>query len=149
MKLAEVATVRLQDVCEARGRLTAIERGAQVPFDIQRVFYVHQVPPEHGRGGHAHRDTDQLLVPVYGSFKVGTCSGRAVPQLFTLADPSQGLLVPRMTWTWMYDFSPGAVMLALANTLYDRSRSIRDWAEYARVTGADPSLDPANSRRRS
>ena len=34
--------------------------GEQVPFDIQRVFYLYDVPGGEVRGGHAHQQLEQL-----------------------------------------------------------------------------------------
>ncbi|WP_244148819.1 sugar 3,4-ketoisomerase [Desulfonatronum thioautotrophicum] len=117
------------DNTDERGRLTAVESGITVPFPIQRVFYVHQVQEGGDRGGHAHRDTDQVLTALGGSLDLVISDARRHCRI-RLKHPGKGLYLPRMTWVRMYDFSPGCVFLVFANTHYDRSRSIRTWDEY-------------------
>lgn len=95
-----------------------------IPFDTARVFYVHHVAPGVDRGGHAHRDSDQVLSYVAGRMKVDVSDG-AGTKTFVLDDAATGLFVPRMVWIRPYDFDERAVLAVYANTPYDRSRSSR------------------------
>ena len=52
-----------------RGTLTALE-GAECPFPVKRIFYMHHVPQGGERGAHAHRYTQQCLIAVSGAFTV-------------------------------------------------------------------------------
>jgi oxidase EvaA len=137
-----VQWMRFQDVDDDRGRLTAVESGEHIPFDIARVFYVHHVAPGVDRGGHAHRDTDQVLSCVAGRMKVDVSDG-ASTKTFVLDDAAKGLFVPRMVWIRLYDFEDRAVLAVYANTPYDRSRSIRTWGDYRAAIGlASTVLEP-------
>lgn len=120
---------------DPRGTLTAIEDPTHVPFPIRRVFLVHDVDPATPRGGHAHRDTDQVILAAHGALNVRVTDGFEA-ESFRLDSPTFGLFVPRMLWVDLLDFSSDTVCLVLANTLYDQSRSIRSWDEYADVVGA-------------
>ena len=119
--------LELPSVEDERGFLTAIENGRDVPFDIKRLFYIHHIQAP--RGGHAHRDTDQVLIAVAGSFKTELFDGRDT-RSFLLEDPTRGLFIPRMTFVEMDEFSPGAVGLVLADTQYDAGRSLRSREQY-------------------
>ncbi len=130
-----VRWIEFQDNPDERGRLTAVEADRHVPFPIARVFLVHQVAPGTDRGGHAHRDTDQVLACTHGRLKVDVSDGRGT-LTFVLDDPARGLFVPRMLWIRLYDFEQEAVLLVYANTHYDRSQSIRTWDEYLAAVGA-------------
>lgn len=132
--MADVRWLELQDVCDSRGRLTAVESEVHIPFPIARVFYVHQVQPGVDRGGHAHKDTDQLAVAVHGSLKIYLSDG-VETRGFQLDRPDRGLYIPRLIFARLCDFSPGAVCLVFASTKYDRSRSIRSWDEYLNYRG--------------
>ena len=129
MTLAEVRWIALPSAADARGVLTAVEGGADIPFEIRRVFYMHGTPAGIERGGHAHRDTQQVVVAVSGRFGLELCDGRE-RRSFTLDDPARGLFMPPMTWVRLYDFSPQAVCLVLCDTRYDRARSLRTWEEF-------------------
>lgn len=122
---------------DPRGMLTAIEEPTHVPFPIRRVFLVHDVEPGTPRGGHAHRDTDQVILAAHGSLTVRVTDGHE-EATFDLTDPTYGLYVRRMLWVDLLEFTADTSCLVLASTLYDQSRSIRTWAEYATELGLEP-----------
>lgn len=125
--LDDVRWIELPSVRDERGVLTAVEAEQDIPFAIARVFYMHHIVAP--RGGHAHRDTDQVLVAVAGAFHAELFDGeRSIS--FTLDDPTRGLYIPRMVFIAMDRFSPGAVGLVLASTHYDMSRSLRSREAY-------------------
>ena len=134
MNINEIKWLNFQDHSDSRGRLTAIEGEIDTPFCIRRVFYVHQVLENTDRGGHAHRDTDQVLSCIHGRMKVDASDGNQC-RTYLLDNPAKGIYVPRMIYVRLYDFSPGAVLLVLANTVYDRERSLRSWNEYLEAKG--------------
>jgi hypothetical protein len=125
--LPAVRWIALPSVTDPRGVLTSIESGMDIPFEIKRIFMMHHVTA--ARGGHAHLDTDQVIIAAAGCFTLelsnGTCTRR-----FDLNDPAWGVYTPRMIFTQLHDFSPDAVCLVLANSHYDMSRSIRSWDDY-------------------
>jgi dTDP-4-dehydrorhamnose 3,5-epimerase-like enzyme len=115
---------------DTRGVLTSIEGGIDIPFTIKRIFYMHHILSE--RGGHAHRDTDQILIAIAGQFKMDLSDGLS-KKTFQLNDPKRGLYIPRMIFIHIYDFSPEAVCFVLANTHYDIKKSIRNWEDYKKA----------------
>ena len=134
MKISDIKWINLKSVCDDRGCLTAIEGGQMIPFEIKRVFYMHNIIKGAERGGHAHLDTDQLVVAVHGIFRIIVSDGIESRSVL-LDNPGWGINLPRMTWTNLVDFSDKAVCLVLASTNYDRSKSIRTWTEYCAVRG--------------
>ena len=125
--LDDVHWVDLPSTSDERGVLTAIESGADLPFEIERVFLVHSVTAP--RGGHAHRDTEQVIVAAYGQIQVRVSDGQQQRQ-FTLDAPTRGIYTPPMVFLELRAFSPGAVCLVMASTHYDKGRSLRTWEEY-------------------
>jgi hypothetical protein len=125
--LDRVRWVELPSVTDARGVLTSVEGVRDVPFEIRRVFYMHHIVTD--RGGHAHRDTDQVVVAAAGCFTMKLSDGER-SAVYRLDDPRRGVYTPPMVFIELSDFSPGAVCLVLASTPYDMSRSIRSWEEY-------------------
>jgi hypothetical protein len=133
MSLGEVRWIDLPHALDERGVLTSIEGGIDLPFDIRRLFFMHGIRAE--RGGHAHRFTRQLVLPIAGEFSVDLSDGDNSAS-FRLTDPNRGLYMPPLTWVRLYDFAQGAVCLVLADTHYDRSASIRRWEEFLAAVGA-------------
>lgn len=119
--------IDLPAVTDGRGTLTAVEATIDIPFEVRRIFYMHHISAD--RGGHAHRDTDQVVIGISGRHVVEVKDATRTLR-FVLDDPNKGLYLPRMTFTSLLEFSEGAVSLVLASTHYDRSKSIRTFAEY-------------------
>ncbi len=130
--LDQVRWIDLPWTVEEGGMITSLESEQAIPFKIQRVYYMHHVSEE--RGGHAHIDTDQVVVAAAGSFSVDLSDGERTVT-FVLDDPTRGLYMPRLVFNWLYGFSAEAVCLVLANTHYDISRSLRSWDEYRAYLG--------------
>jgi hypothetical protein len=125
--LDAVRWVELPSSVDARGVLTSIEGGQDIPFEIKRIFYMHHIVTD--RGGHAHTDTEQVVTAAAGRFKMDLSDG-VNTQSYVLDDPTRGVYTPPMVFIRLYDFSPGAVCLVLASTHYDIAKSIRSWEAY-------------------
>ena len=128
MSLAEVRWIDAHRAVDDRGTLTALERPA-LPFDVRRVFYMHQVPPGGERGAHAHRDTQQCAVAVAGTVTLELADG-IDSAVYVLDDPNRALYMPAMTWVRLYEFSAGAVAMVLCDTVYNPANVIRSWNAY-------------------
>lgn len=113
---------------DERGTLFVTEAGAacQVPFSVQRVFWLTGVPAGARRGMHAHQTCWEALVAVHGSFCVRLDDGVNPPETFTLERADQGLLIPPMVWCELFDFSADAVCLCLASGAYEPGGYIND-----------------------
>jgi hypothetical protein len=126
-RLDEVRWIDLPSQRDSRGVLTAVESGQDVPFEVKRVYFLHHIVGE--RGGHAHRDTTQLVVAVAGQCEMLLCDGTNT-RSFLLDDPTRGLLLVPMLFINIRGFSADARVMVLANTHYVASRSIRSWEDY-------------------
>lgn len=119
--------INLRSIVDSRGVLTSVEEIQDIPIEIKRVFYMHQVKED--RGGHAHKDTDQVVIPISGSFKIKLFDGKE-DKVFYMNDCTKALYIPRLTFTDLFDFTPDAVCLVLANTHYDMGMSLRSMDAY-------------------
>ena len=124
--------IDLQCLQDERGRLAFIESGAQIPFDIRRVFYLYGVPSGMSRAGHALKSCEQFLIAVSGSFEVLAFDGNE-QERFRLDKPEQGLHLSRWVWRELVQFSSDAVCLVLASHAYDETDYCRDYEEYLRL----------------
>ncbi len=111
------------------GNLTVVENNLSIPFDVQRIYYLYDVPGGEERGGHAHKELQQFMIAVSGSFDVILDDGinRSV---ITLNRPYNGLYIRRGIWRELNNFSSGAVCLVLASHHYDEEDYIRDYQQY-------------------
>lgn len=125
--------VSLPKIADPRGNLTFIEGGRHVPFDIQRVYYLYDVPGGSERGGHAHKELHQLIIAMSGSFDVVLDDG-ANKKRIHLSRSYNGLYVCPMIWRELDNFSPGSVCMVLASNKYDEADYYRDYPEFLRAS---------------
>ena len=111
---------------DPRGSLTPITGNQDVPFDIARTYYLYDVPGGSSRGGHAHRQLQQLIVSVMGAFDVVLDDGEN-RKTVRLERAYYGLYVPRMIWRELVNFSSGGICLVLASLPYDEHEYVRDY----------------------
>jgi hypothetical protein len=127
-----VRIIELPRVQDPRGNLTFIEGGQHIPFQIRRAYYLYDVPGGETRGGHAHRELEQLIVPLSGSFNVRIDDGFQQRSVF-LNRPYQGLYLPQLIWRELDEFSSGSVCLVLASRHFEEADYYRDHAEFVKA----------------
>lgn len=126
--------ITLPKISDPRGNLTFIEGGGHIPFDIQRVYYLYDVPGGAERGGHAHKGLSQLIIAMSGSFDVVLDDGREKKR-YHLNRSYNGLYVCPMIWRELDNFSSGSVCMVLASNHYDESDYYRNYDEYISARG--------------
>jgi dTDP-4-dehydrorhamnose 3,5-epimerase-like enzyme len=115
-----------------KGNITVVENGGIVPFDINRVYYLYDVPGGEERGGHAHKDLYQLIIAAGGSFDVVLDDGNE-KRIVHLNRPYQGLKVVPGIWRELVNFSSGSCCLVMASHNYDEGDYIRDYNNYINI----------------
>ena len=114
---------------DREGNLTVVENSLTLPFDVKRVYYLYDIPGGEGRGAHAHRELEQLIIAASGSFTVTLDDGKCKRSFF-LNRPYQGLYVKPGLWRDLVDFSSGSVAMVLASEVYQKEDYIRDYGEF-------------------
>ena len=124
------------DLGDERGKLVVVEGSKDIPFKIERVFYIYGSDREVVRGQHANRESEFVLINVGGTSKVRIDNGHS-EAIIELNKPMMGLYIRTMVWKDMYDFSEDSILLVLASTHYNGKEYIRDYDEYKKEMGAD------------
>lgn len=129
MTMDRCKIIDLPKIADARGNLTFIEGGTHIPFDIQRVYYLYDVPGGAERGGHAHKNLHQLIIAIAGSFDVHLDDG-FTRNTVQMNRSYNGLYVCPMIWREINNFSSGAVCVVLASDRYDESDYYRNYQQF-------------------
>ena len=125
----KIDLIELHSISDERGILTSIELGKDIDFVVKRLFYLHDIHAE--RGGHAHIDTDQVLICMSGNLDIELVF-KEEKYIYHLNNPCFGLIIPRLTYVTMRNFSSDARVLVLANTHYDYYKSLRNFEDYTK-----------------
>ena len=127
----ECSVIELPQISDRSGNITPVA-GMEIPFNVKRVYYLYDVPSGETRGGHAHRQLQQLIVAASGSFDVVLDDGK-IKRTISLNRPKYGLNVIPGIWRELCNFSSGSVLLVLASMTYseeDYFRNYEDFVDY-------------------
>lgn len=127
--MKEPAVINLPKLFDLRGNLSFIEEDTHLPFKIRRVYWIYDVPGGEHRGGHAFRETEELIVALSGSFDV-VLKDVEKEHHFNLNRSYFGVLVPKMMWRILENFSTNSLALIIASTDYSTEDYIRDFEEF-------------------
>ena len=123
-----IKLIEIPKIHEIRGNLSVIE-GDIIPFKMERIYYLYDVPSGAERGGHAHKNIQQFMLALSGSFDVILNNGKE-EKTITLNKPNVGLLIENGMWRELKNFSSGSVCLVIASAVYDEADYIRDFDEF-------------------
>lgn len=124
-----IREIQLPQVHDLRGDLTFVEGGNHLPFQIARVYYLYNVPVDAERGGHAHKQLEQVVFALSGSFRMKVDDGQTKSE-YWLRDPRKGLYISRLVWREMDSFSQGAVCMVIASHPYDEADYYREYHDF-------------------
>ena len=123
--------IDLPKISARQGNITPVEGNKDIPFDIERIYYLYDVPGGEARGGHAHKELQQVIVSILGSFDVILKDGHR-KKTVRLDRAYCGLYLPTMIWRELENFSSGGICLVLASMPYDEKDYIRDYDIFLR-----------------
>jgi len=123
-------------VKDHRGNLAFLQWN-DLPFRFKRVYYLYDIPAGARRGGHAHREQEELLIAVSGSFDVIVHDGNR-QKTFHLNHPEKALYIPAGIWREIENFSANSICLVLNSQIFSEEDYIRDFDEFLNLKGLSP-----------
>lgn len=132
MKMDAVRIIQLPKVLDKRGNLSIIEELKNIPFTIERTYWIYDVPGGESRGGHAYRENEEFIVALSGSFDVILDDGNE-RKTFSLNRSYYGLYVPKGLWREINNFSTNSLALILSSTVYEERDYIRDYNDFLKM----------------
>ncbi|WP_047150861.1 sugar 3,4-ketoisomerase [Aneurinibacillus tyrosinisolvens] len=129
MSIERCRLINLQKISDPRGNLSFVEGNRHIPFDIKRVYYLYDIPGGETRGGHAHKNLQQLIIAMAGSFDVVLDDGYK-KVTYSLNRSYIGLYLDRMIWRELVNFSTNAVCLVLASNYYEEEDYYRNYNDF-------------------
>ena len=129
MNISDAKIIQLSKISDPRGNLSIIEECKDIPFKIERTYWIYDVPGGEFRGSHAYKENQEFIVALSGSFDVILDDGNE-KKSFSLNRSYYGLYVPKGLWREMDNFSTNSLALVLSSTKYDKDDYIRDYQDF-------------------
>ena len=124
-----IQIIQLPKILDKRGNLSVIEEWKNIPFKIERTYWIYDVPGGEARGGHAYKENREFIVALSGGFDVILDDGKE-RKTYSLNRSYYGLYVPKGIWREMNNFSTNSLALILASTPYDAGDYIYDYEQF-------------------
>lgn len=121
-------------------QITVLELQQHLPFNVERIYWLHDLTKDEVRGHHAHRTLSQMFVAISGAFEVALSDG-ANTIAYRLASPAQGLYIPPRLWREIRVLESASTLLVLASAAYDEQDYIRNFDEYIAFVRQSPAHD--------
>lgn len=138
--LNKIKLLEFKEYGDVKGNLVVVEGLKDVPFQINRIFYIYGSDSNVVRGNHANMHSEFVLINISGKSKVKVKDGKGREKVFSLDKPHTGIYLPKMVWKDMYDFSKDSILLVLASEHYDDSEYIRDYDAFVKLVNSENEL---------
>ncbi|MBE9469356.1 MAG: WxcM-like domain-containing protein [Bacteroidetes bacterium] len=132
MKLNDVKIINLPKFLDERGNLSFVEEKNHIPFNIERCYWLYDVPGGEERGGHAYKDNCEFIIALSGSFDIVLDDGKE-KKTYSLNRSYKGLYVPNGLWRTMNNFSTNSLALILSSMKYDELDYIRSYDDFLKM----------------
>lgn len=121
--------IKLKTFSDHRGNLTVLESLESLPYDLKRVYWMYGIPDGKTRGGHAHKENAQFILPIHGGFTITIDDGKRSVDI-RFENPDTGILVKPMTWSHLHSFLPDTVVGVFASMHFTPEGYMSNYSEY-------------------
>ena len=128
--------INLPTIIDGRdGKISVADALQNIPFEIKRIYYIYDLHDLHAvRGRHAHKELEQVIFCLNGSFTLGLDDGYHKEEI-VINRQNQGIYLGKGLWHTMTSFTKDCLLLVLASDHYRESDYIRDYDEFLRFIG--------------
>ena len=127
--MKNINLISFPKILDLRGNLSFLESENHIPFEIKRVHWVYDVPGGETRGGHAFKESKEVIVVLSGSLDVLVYDGEKKKK-FSLNRSYYGLFITNGLWRHMENFSTNTVVMVVSSTLFDEDDYVRNIEEF-------------------
>ena len=130
--IEHVKLIELPKIYDPRGNLSFFENNKQIPFEIQRTYWIYDVPGGEIRGGHAFKEQNEFVVVLSGSLDIVVFDGEK-EEKYSLNRSYYGLYIPKGWWRHMENFATNTLALVVSSTSFDENDYIINKEEFIKM----------------
>jgi hypothetical protein len=127
-KMTRPYLINLSKISDLRGNLTFIQYPDHIPFEIKKVDWIYDVPSGRNKIGYASKKNKEVIVCLSGSIEVFVTNGQT-EESYVLSRPYSALVIPKMNWRQLRNFSTNAVVMILNSSRKEESEMIHDFSK--------------------
>jgi len=127
--ISEVKIIDLPKMEDPRGNLSFLEGESQIPFKIERSYWIYDVPGGETRGGHAFHEQHEFIIALSGSFDAIIYDGKDKKSI-PLNRSYYGVYIPPGLWRELGNFSTNSLVLVLCSTVFLKDDYISNYKEF-------------------
>ena len=125
----DCSVIEFAKIHNEAGNITVLDNRNKTTFNINRIYYLYDIPGGQSRGGHAHYELEQYIVAASGSFDIIIDDGRNRKRV-TLNRPNYALHIVPGLWRELDNFSSGSICLVLASHKYDKDDYMHNYTQF-------------------
>ena len=110
--------ISISEIKDKKGSLTSVSN-KDIPYEVKRVFTITVDSDCLERGGHAHKECWQTIVPIHGPISITIENVSTQSQI--LVSPGEGLIVPPLNWILLSFKAGNNSAIVFASDYYDES----------------------------
>lgn len=111
------------------GFLCQFQYPDQIPFRIERVYFIYGVSVGAVRGAHTHKETIQALFCIKGTIDMVLDDGNK-KEVIHLNKPNVGILLEPGVWHEMRNFKEDTILMVLASRRHESSDYVRSYEDF-------------------
>ncbi len=128
--IADCRVIDVPTFTDERGAISVMDK--ELPFQVRRVFWLHNIQEGKDRGAHALLDSNEIMVAVHGSFVVDL-DDTVTKTSVLLDDPSKGLIIRPGVWFRTHSYKDDGISLIIAEEEYVRDKYTYDYEEFKKL----------------
>lgn len=118
--------IELPRIFDDRGNLSFLEGNSHIPFEINRTYWIYDVPGGEKRGSHAFKKLHEFIIALSGSFDVVIDNGKDKIK-YSLNRSYYGLYIPNLVWRTFENFSTNSLCLVVASDFFNPDDYIHNY----------------------
>ena len=127
-----IKLISLSKLKDRRGSLVYLESRREIPFSIKRIYYIFGNKLGINRGFHAHKKLNQVVICIKGNCKIILDNGIRRERV-RLNNPTKGLLINKMIWREMHDFTSDCILLIIASEYFVKNDYISNYQNFKKI----------------
>ena len=121
--------IEFKHIIHKQGHITVAEFQRHIPFPLNRVYWLTEVPEGQQRGNHATHEGIRIIVCLKGYVEVTLENLQGNDFKYRIDQPNIGLLIPPRFWSRI-TFSKDCILLCFVSNRFDESDYIRDYQAF-------------------